>query len=42
MHFASAFFGQYLKADKDAAQYLSPALPGFKPRTTVGVRLESK
>lgn len=40
-HFASAFFGQYLQGDTSAGEFLSSDLPGFKPRTTLGVRLES-
>ncbi len=39
-HFATAFFVRYLKNDAEAGKFLSPSLPGFKPRTTVGVRLE--
>jgi predicted dienelactone hydrolase len=41
-HFASAFFGQYLQGDTSAGEFLSSDLPGFKPRTTLGVRLEAK
>ena len=40
-HFASSFFGAFLQADEDARAFLDLSLPGFKPRTTVGVRLES-
>ena len=39
-HFASAFFGSFLQGNKDAGGYLSSKLPGFLPRTTVGVTLE--
>jgi hypothetical protein len=39
-HFASSFFGKFLQEDEEAGQYLEVDLPGFKPRTTVGVRLE--
>jgi predicted dienelactone hydrolase len=39
-HFAAAFFGQYLQEDSSAGEFLSPALPGFRPRTTLGIRLE--
>jgi len=41
-HFASAFFGAYLQGNKDAGAFLSSKLPGFLPRTTVGVTLEEK
>jgi predicted dienelactone hydrolase len=40
MHFASSFFASFLQADKEAGAFLDSSLPGFKPRTTVGVRLE--
>jgi predicted dienelactone hydrolase len=39
-HFASAFFGSHLKADKEALKFLSSDLPGFLPRTTQGIKLE--
>ena len=39
-HFALAFFGQYLQGDASAGEFLASDLPGFKPRTTLGVRLE--
>ncbi len=39
-HFASAFFGQFLQGDESADGFLSADLNGFKPRTTVGVKLE--
>lgn len=42
MHFATAFFTLYLKENKAANPFLSSALNGFKPRTTVGVKLETK
>jgi predicted dienelactone hydrolase len=41
-HFASSFFGKFLQADESAGEFLSVDLTGFKPRTTVGVRLEVK
>jgi predicted dienelactone hydrolase len=39
-HFASAFFGKFLQSDAGAGEFLQSDLPGFKPRTTAGVRLE--
>jgi len=39
-HFASAFFGAYLQGSTEAKGFLSSTLPGFLPRTTVGVTLE--
>jgi predicted dienelactone hydrolase len=39
-HFASAFFGQYLQGDTGAGGFLASDLPGFKPRATLGIRLE--
>ncbi len=39
-HFASAFFGKFLQNDDEAGEFLDANLPGFKPRTTLGVRLE--
>jgi predicted dienelactone hydrolase len=39
-HFASAFFGRFLQSDESAGEFLKSELPGFKPRTTTGVRLE--
>ncbi len=42
MHFATAFFTLYLKDNKAASLFLNPSLGGFKPRTTVGVKLETK
>ncbi len=41
-HFATAFFARFLQNNLEAADYLNPSLPGFKPRTTVGVRLETR
>lgn len=41
-HFATAFFARYLQNNLELANYLNPSLPGFKPRTTVGVRLETR
>ena len=41
-HFASAFFLRFLQNDLEAGNYLNPSLPGFKQRTTVGVRLETR
>ncbi|KZK17067.1 hypothetical protein A3962_03915 [Meiothermus taiwanensis] len=40
-HFATAFFRRFLLNDGEAGRFLNPSLPGFKPRTTVGVRLET-
>jgi predicted dienelactone hydrolase len=40
-HFATAFFRRFLLNDNEAGRFLNPSLPGFKPRTTVGVRLET-
>jgi predicted dienelactone hydrolase len=39
-HFASAFFGRFLQNEESAGDFLKADLPGFKPRTTLGVRLE--
>jgi predicted dienelactone hydrolase len=39
-HFAAAFFGKFLQGDEKAGEFLETSLPGFKPRTTLGVRLE--
>jgi predicted dienelactone hydrolase len=39
-HFTSAFFGKFLQGDEQAGEFLKADLPGFKPRTTLGVRLE--
>ncbi|MDX2005408.1 MAG: prolyl oligopeptidase family serine peptidase [Meiothermus sp.] len=41
-HFASAFFGRFLQNNAEAGNFLNPGLPGFKPRTTVGVKLETR
>jgi predicted dienelactone hydrolase len=41
-HFASAFFGKFLQRDVQAGEFLKVELPGFKVRTTLGVRLEVK
>ncbi len=41
-HFAAAFFGGFLQDSTDAKAFLASDLPGFKPRTTVGVTLEVK
>ncbi len=41
-HFASAFFLHYLQNNREAGAFLSPGLPGFKPRTSVGVKLETR
>lgn len=40
-HFATAFFAQFLQNKTEVGHFLSPSLPGFKPRTTVGVSLET-
>jgi predicted dienelactone hydrolase len=39
-HFATAFFGIYLKGEADKAAYLDGTWKGFKPRTAVGLILE--
>ncbi len=39
-HFAAAFFGKFLQSDASAGEFLKSDLPGFKARTTTGVRLE--
>lgn len=39
-HFASAFFGKFLQHNEGAGKFLNTRLTGFKPRTTVGVKLE--
>lgn len=41
-HFAAAFFGRFLQNNTQAGSFLNANLPGFKPRTTVGVRLETR
>jgi hypothetical protein len=43
-HFATAYFGLWLKGEQDKKAYLTPApnapWKGFKPRTGVGLTLE--
>jgi predicted dienelactone hydrolase len=39
-HFATAFFGVYLKGEADKQTYLDPGWKGFKQRTAVGLTLE--
>jgi predicted dienelactone hydrolase len=39
-HFATAFFGVYLRLDEGKRAYLDGAWKGFKPRTAVGLTLE--
>jgi predicted dienelactone hydrolase len=39
-HFASSFFETFLRGNEGASQYLASDLPGFKQRTTLGMRLE--
>jgi predicted dienelactone hydrolase len=39
-HFASGFFAHHLQEDASAKEFLSSELPGFRPRTTLGVRLQ--
>jgi predicted dienelactone hydrolase len=40
-HFASSFFETFLRGDEEAGDFLDSSLPGFKPRTTVGIKFES-
>ncbi len=40
-HFATAFLMQNLNNDGSADQYLNSKLEGFKPRTTIGIKLET-
>jgi predicted dienelactone hydrolase len=40
-HFATAFLMQNLNKDTSVDQYLSSKLEGFKPRTTIGIKLET-
>jgi predicted dienelactone hydrolase len=39
-HFATAYFGLYLKGEEDKKAYFDPNWKGFKPRTAVGLTLE--
>ncbi|HEX4348165.1 MAG TPA: hypothetical protein VHZ73_11375, partial [Vicinamibacterales bacterium] len=39
-HFATAYFGLYLKGEQDKQAYLDPSWKGFKPRTAAGLILE--
>ncbi len=39
-HFAATFLTQSLNQNKTAAQYLHSDLPGFLPRSTLGIKLE--
>ena len=39
-HFATAWFGLYLKGQQDKQAYLDPSWKGFKPRTAAGLTLE--
>ncbi len=41
-HFAAVFFGRFLQNNTQAGSFLNVNLPGFKPRTTVGVKLETR
>ncbi|WP_295397052.1 hypothetical protein [Meiothermus sp.] len=41
-HFAAAFFLRFLQNNPEAGAFLHPSLPGFKPRTSVGVKLETR
>ncbi|GIW33906.1 MAG: hypothetical protein KatS3mg072_1239 [Meiothermus sp.] len=41
-HFAAAFFLRFLQKNLEAGNFLNPSLPGFKPRTTVGIKLETR
>ncbi len=41
-HFASSFFSKFLQDDESTGEFLSEDLTGFKPRTTVGVKLETQ
>jgi predicted dienelactone hydrolase len=40
-HFATAFLQQHLSKDPSTSKYLTSALEGFRPRTTVGIKLET-
>jgi predicted dienelactone hydrolase len=40
-HFAAAFLLRFLKNNSNAGQSLASNLPGFLPRTTIGVKLET-
>lgn len=39
-HYATAYFGLYLKGEQDKKAYLEAGWKGFKPRTAVGLILE--
>ena len=39
-HFATAYFGLYLKGEQDKQAYFEPGWKGFKRGTTVGLTLE--
>lgn len=41
-HFAAAFFLRFLQNNREAGSFLNSSLPGFKPRTAVGVKLETR
>lgn len=41
-HFAAAFFLRFLQKNLEAGNFLNPSLPGFKPRTTIGIKLETR
>jgi predicted dienelactone hydrolase len=40
-HFATAFLQQSVEKNASASKYLTSALEGFRPRTTVGIKLEA-
>jgi predicted dienelactone hydrolase len=39
-HFATAYFGLYLRGEEDKRAYLDPSWKGFRPRTAAGLKLE--
>jgi hypothetical protein len=39
-HFATAFLQQHVEKNTSVSKYLTPALEGFRPRTTIGIKLE--
>jgi len=39
-HFATAYFGLYLKGEQDKKAYFDPNWKGFKQRSAVGLTLD--
>jgi predicted dienelactone hydrolase len=39
-HFATAFLQQHVEKNTSVSKYLTSALEGFRPRTTIGIKLE--